>query len=217
MKTLPALLVIFALALTSCAFAQDFTTQVMSVKDCTAIITGNGTLTLNCVACPADGQPFAVQARQYLQGLIQGKQVKVHVVDTDESGRLISQVSVDGQDAGLSIVQKGLAWYDGRFRQDEALKNAADAAKAAGIGIWSQPGTLAPWIYSAQKQSNSTPGSDPNWKYDPGTHSYYYDPSSHGHVPDPSKYKVFCNYCGTYHRDVTQEGCDMIFRQDDWD
>ena len=69
-------------------------------------------------------------------------------------------------------------------------------------------------MQGSDNPSAGAPGSDPSWKYDRGTHTYYYDSSVRGYGADPSRYRVFCNCCGTYHRNVTAEGCWMIMNQD---
>lgn len=89
-----------------------------------------------------DDEPFAWQAREFLRQMLVGKPLLGSVSYTVPSGREFGTVLVGstdpekGENVALKLVAEGLA----RVREnssDAVLKEAQEAAKAAGKGVWS--------------------------------------------------------------------------------
>lgn len=112
----------------------------------------------------AVGQPYGEKARQTLQGLIENKEVTVRVTqpEPDKHGRYFCQISVEGKDVDLSMVQAGAAELYKRFINDprlssteqqkrtaraSILSSAEKTARDSKQGIWSLPNYESPETY----------------------------------------------------------------------
>jgi micrococcal nuclease len=62
-------------------------------------------------------------------------------------------VYVDGTDAGLQMLQQGLAWCYARYLPEAAAdiqsnyRQAEAAAREQRRGLWSDPGPIEPWLF----------------------------------------------------------------------
>src|SRR5690606_32779428 len=80
-------------------------------------------------------------------------QVALQTSGTDQYGRLLSIVLVDGRDANLEQLRAGLAWFYREYEDEldavtQSLYRAGEAqASIAGVGLWSEPDPLPPWDY----------------------------------------------------------------------
>ena len=118
---------------------------------------GRITIRLSGIDAPEQAQPFAGVSRRHLAGLIEGRDLRLHIAKHDQYGRAVAQVFVvhaDGPvDAGLAQLQAGMAWYYRRFRDDlpavarEPYAAAEEAARRAGQGLWKAPRPQPPWEY----------------------------------------------------------------------
>jgi len=94
-------------------------------------------------------QPYGFIARAKLSQLIYGKKVTV-ITETNAKtyGRTVARIKCDGVDINTAMVELGMAhWYEQYAKHDTELQSAQAKAKAAKIGIWSDPNTIAPWEY----------------------------------------------------------------------
>ena len=86
---------------------------------------------------PERGQPWGSTATREMRRLVAGKDVSVHWYNTDRWDRLIGNVLVDGEDAGLSMIERGMAWHFTGYVVEQtpsdmkAYSAAEDAARAA--------------------------------------------------------------------------------------
>lgn len=112
------------------------------------------------VDCPEPGQPFYQQAKRFLMRRYRHKLLEFtsdgyddwkrefgHVFYVDKNGRSV--------DVGLSLIENGMAWYDGnQFEGAEAYRAAFEDAKSKKIGLWAQPNPVPPWeFYQRQQES----------------------------------------------------------------
>ena len=110
------------------------------------------------VDCPEPGQPFYEKSIGFLlnnfghkileltvDGYDDWKREFGHAIYVDENGR--------STDVGLSLVENGMAWYNGsEFEGAQAYRDAFENAKRAKIGLWAQPNPVPPWeFYHAQQ------------------------------------------------------------------
>jgi endonuclease YncB( thermonuclease family) len=83
--------------------------------------------------------------------LVFGKDVKLLPHTIDRYGRLVAQVLVGNQDAGLELLKQGLCWiYEKYIPQAtidiEASYRAAQAtAQSDKLGLWQDPAPVPPW------------------------------------------------------------------------
>ena len=112
------------------------------------------------VDCPEPGQPFYKESKAFLEknyrhkileftidGYDDWKRESGHAIYVDEKGRSI--------DVGLSLIENGLAWYDGNeFEGAQAYRAAFENAKREKIGLWAQPDPTPPWEFYHRQQAS---------------------------------------------------------------
>lgn len=121
----------------------------------------NGTrlkIRVSGIDAPEREQPFADASRRYLGALLRGRRLRIEPIKRDVYDRMVARVIVlDGEpperDAGLALLDAGLAWYFRRYRSDmppgEATRywQAETAAREARAGLWRDGPKEAPWDF----------------------------------------------------------------------
>ena len=99
------------------------------------------------IDAPESGQDFGAQAKQAASDLAFGKTVTIREQDKDRYGRTVAEVILpDGRDMGREMVRSGHAWWYRKYApNDGTLARLESSAKAAKLGLWSQPGAIPPW------------------------------------------------------------------------
>lgn len=103
------------------------------------------------IDCPEYRQPFSARARQFTSKMVFKRDVTVRPDGTDQYDRLLGRVFVDGVELNAALVRNGLAWHYEIRASDRALAEAERYARAARIGIWSQPHPVPPWRWRRQQ------------------------------------------------------------------
>lgn len=127
------------------------------------------------IHAPEPGQPFAEDSKVNLSKLVLGKQVEVFDRGEDERDhyeKIIGRVMVATPDChdqacpknlnvALAQIQAGLAWQYGLHHDDD--RSSANkqrymleqqAAKTAGVGLWSDPAAVSPWHWRKEHSGN---------------------------------------------------------------
>jgi len=105
---------------------------------------------LSGIDAPESHQAFGARAKQNLSALVFGKDVTVLYSKTDQYGRLVGKVIVDGQDVNLAQVRAGLAWHYKEYQREQAPEDrevyarAEEEARAQHFGLWQDPNPLEP-------------------------------------------------------------------------
>lgn len=101
---------------------------------------------------PEKGQPFANKAKEKLSSLLNSGKITLLRTGSGNHKRLAMEVYVDGIDVNLEMVKCGLAWREPRFDRSGKYIKAEEDAKKAKLGLWSDPTSIAPWEYRANKR-----------------------------------------------------------------
>jgi diguanylate cyclase (GGDEF)-like protein len=98
-------------------------------------------LALYGLRCPAPGEPFGKEAREFTSKLVLDRTVRVQIQESSTPLRLSgSAVLPDGSLLGHRLVQSGLARWDRKTApNDIKLQTLEDSARKLGIGLWSLP------------------------------------------------------------------------------
>ena len=148
----------------SLAMASEIRGQVVSVTDGDTVTVLDvqrvqHRVRLQGIDAPERRQPFSQRARAYLSDLVMKQEVVVRVDKIDRYRRPVGVVYVDGVDAGLQMVQAGLAWHYKQYQREQtpeerrAYAEAEDTARKERLGLWSDPQPVPPWVYRrAQRQ-----------------------------------------------------------------
>lgn len=161
------LIVLLCLVVSVHAHAESITGRVVGVADgdTLTVLDSNKGLTkirLHQIDAPEKKQDFGQRSKQSLSDLAYGKQVRVEVFDTDHYGRTVGKVWVNGQDANLEQVKRGMAWVYEKYANDQAYFAAERAAKSGRVGLWNQPNPTPPWVFRhPERAATSTPAKSP--------------------------------------------------------
>ncbi|MDR2148527.1 MAG: thermonuclease family protein [Tannerella sp.] len=136
------------------SFAQEtLTGKVVKVSDGDTFILLDGSnsqtrIRLYGIDCPERGQDFGTAATRKTAGLIAGKQVTVHVYDTDRYKRKVGIVIVDGMNVNEELLKAGFAWNYIRYNKlfAERFAGLEQEARIAKRGLWVQK-AIAPWEF----------------------------------------------------------------------
>ena len=116
-----------ALLLTLCPASQaaTITGMVVSVADGDTITVLDTSQTqhkirLGGIDAPEKAQPYGKQSKQSLSDMVFGKTVTVDTGKTDRYGREVGKVLVDGMDANLEQLKKGLAWHYKAYQREQS-------------------------------------------------------------------------------------------------
>lgn len=131
--------------------------QILKVKDgdtfdyldCNGVI---HTVRIAGIDTPEKGQPFANKAKEKLSLLLNSGKITLLRTGSGNHNRLAMEVYVNGIDVNLELVKCGLAWREPRFDKSGKYIQAEADAKKAKIGLWSDPTSIAPWEYRANKK-----------------------------------------------------------------
>ena len=145
MRTLCALLCI----LPWWVHAEVFDAPVLFVSDGDSItVSREGErikIRLADIDAPERAQPYGKQSRASLRELVGKRRVRIDSRVVDQYGRLVAQVSIEGQDVNREQVRRGMAWTYSYRSADNPYQHSQDEARAAGRGLWSQPDPQPPW------------------------------------------------------------------------
>jgi endonuclease YncB( thermonuclease family) len=95
------------------------------------------------------GQPFGEASRKNLADYVAGKNLTLTCYEKDHYGRDVCDVPANGTTANRLQVQDGMAWANqqakGKFLRDKALVGVQNDAQKKKLGLWAEPGAVAPW------------------------------------------------------------------------
>jgi micrococcal nuclease len=148
----PISLGLLLVLLVSCSHGADaeFTGRVVGVSDGDTI-TGLGIgnvqtkIRLHGMDAPELKPNFASRAKQALPQLVFGSKVRVVPQDTDRYGRTVADVYKGEVWINRVLVERGMAWVYLEYSRDPNLLAAEASAKAARVGFWREPKSVAPW------------------------------------------------------------------------
>jgi endonuclease YncB( thermonuclease family) len=109
--------------------AFDITGRVVAVANgdtLTVLVSNKGKtkISLHQIDAPEKKQDFGQRSKQSLSDLTYGKQVRGEAFDTDKYGRTVGKVWVNGQDANLEQVKRGMAWVYVKYASDPYMDSS---------------------------------------------------------------------------------------------
>ena len=134
---------------------QTIVGRVVKVADGDTITVLDATNTqqrvrLKGIDAPESHQDFGTKSKQSLSSLIFGREVTVAYDKTDQYGRLLGKVMLDGRDINLEQVKAGMAWHYREYDREqtpedrELYARAENEARAARRGLWVDASPIAP-------------------------------------------------------------------------
>lgn len=148
------LLLAFLLA-AQVTYAVDLPGTVVRVVDGdTIVLEAQGArhkIRLAGIDAPERNQPWGETSTRELRRMVAGRHVVVDWYKKDQWKRLIGTVRLAGEDVNLHMIERGIGWHFKRYEAEQhpadraAYAAAEDAARAARLGLWSDPDPVPPW------------------------------------------------------------------------
>lgn len=113
---------------------------------------------LSGIDAPEKAQPFGQRSKESLSSLAFGKEVLVETSKKDRYGREVGKVLVDGLDANLEQIKRGMAWHYKAYQREQPAQDrdtysdAEEEARRGGVGLWKDERPVPPWEYRHTKR-----------------------------------------------------------------
>ncbi len=108
---------------------------------------------LSGIDAPEKKQPFGNRSKESLSDLVFAKTVTVETDKLDKYKRNVGKVLVNGVDANLEQVKRGMAWHYKAYEREQpaadrkAYSDEENEAKAARRGLWNDAEPVPPWVF----------------------------------------------------------------------
>lgn len=136
------------------AFGEEFFAKVIVVLDGDTVLvrreSGLVKIRLAEIDAPEKAQAFGKASKRSLSGMVLGKQVKIVGQATDQYGRMIAHLGMDGLDVNAEQIHRGMAWEYSNFHSNKALIALQHDAKQAPRGLWALSDPTPPWEWRKQ-------------------------------------------------------------------
>ena len=93
--------------------------------------------------------------------MVFGREVTVSYDKTDQYGRLVGKILLDGRDINLAQVRAGMAWHYKEYQREQSptdralYARAEDEARARRRGLWIDPSPTPPSQFRRDRRSES--------------------------------------------------------------
>ena len=162
-NTRVALFCALIVGISTVALADTLIGKVVGVADGDTITVLDGQqaqhkIRLMGIDSPEKSQPFGQNAKQSLSDLVFGHSVNVEWQKLDRYERILGKVLVNGKDANLEQVRRGMAWHFKKYdREQEPFDRASYSqaeieARMGNRGLWSEPEPIPPWDWRKGKK-----------------------------------------------------------------
>ena len=133
--------------------SSTFTAIVVGITDGDTIVVLTGAkeqikVRLEGIDCPEFKQDFGYKAKQATSNLCFNKEVRIEESGEDQYGRTLAFVYVEDICVNKELLKLGMAWHYKHYNKDPELARLEGNARAAKVGLWSQPNFVAPWDFS---------------------------------------------------------------------
>jgi endonuclease YncB( thermonuclease family) len=103
------------------------------------------------IDAPELNQSFGLEAKKFLENLIQDKEVEIDVVGIDVWGRKLGKVYLNGKSINENLVKNGMAWWNDYYYPKESnLEILEENARNNKVGLWKEDSPTSPWRWRKQ-------------------------------------------------------------------
>jgi len=146
--------------------SQTLTGRVVRIADGDTVTVLDATNTqhrirLQGIDAPESHQAFGTQSKKNLSDMIFDKDVTVVYDKTDQYGRLVGKILLDGKDINLEQVKAGMAWHYKEYEREqspndrELYAHAEDEARSARRGLWVEANPIEPAEFRRDERQNA--------------------------------------------------------------
>lgn len=133
------------------ALAQTYTMRVISVVDGDTVEVSDGarkaTVRLADIDAPEKAQPHGAASRDALAALVLNQMVLVKPRVSDDYGRVVATIHVNGVNVNEAQLRNGMAWEYSQHHANRSLKALETEARGAKRGLWASARPLPPWEF----------------------------------------------------------------------
>jgi len=145
------------------AISQVFMGRVVRIADGDTITVLDGInaqhrIRLQGIDAPELHQAFGTQSKKGLSDLIFDREVTVEYEKTDQYGRVVGKILLDGKDVNLEQVKAGMAWHYKEYQREqsptdrELYARAEDEARNARRGLWVDADPIEPSAFRKEQK-----------------------------------------------------------------
>jgi endonuclease YncB( thermonuclease family) len=143
---------------------QTLTGRVIRVADGDTITVLDGSnaqhrIRLQGIDAPESHQAFGAQSKKNLSDMVFGKDVTITYDKTDQYGRLVGKILLDGRDVNLEQVKAGMAWHYKEYEREQLPEDRQTYARAeaearqARRGLWRDPDPVEPSAFRREEKA----------------------------------------------------------------
>lgn len=158
---------IFAFLFCLPASAEEFSGKVVSVHDgdTARVEKPDGTVVnIRFIYCdaPEIDQPHGIQSRDFVRGMIDDKQVTVRSEGTDDYGRVLGEITIDGTSVNKEVIREGHGWWFYHYHEEPELGDLEVEARSQKKGLWAAESPIYPraWRRGARLDGSGASGGD---------------------------------------------------------
>lgn len=145
------------------AKAETITGRVVAIADGDTVTVLDATKTqhrirLAGIDAPEKAQAFGQRSKESLSDLVFNQEVTVETTKRDRYGRSVGTVMVNGLDANLEQIKRGMAWHYKAYAREQTLqerenyRQAQEASQAARRGLWQDAQPVPPWEWRKRQR-----------------------------------------------------------------
>ena len=108
------------------------------------------------VDTPERGQAYGKRAKEFTSDFCYGQRATINITDKDRYQRLVGEVTVDGKELNLAIIEAGFGWHYKKYSKSKVHAAAETNARNKKRGLWSDKRAVAPWDYRAHKRASTS-------------------------------------------------------------
>ena len=158
---LALLAIIQLLAVVHSAYGQrqyGFTAREITVTDGDTVTATDDKgirviIRLSQIDAPELNQAHGPEAKQYLNGLLNGGSIAVRVEGQDKYGRAIGTLYRDHEDINLRMVEAGEAWVVPQYVREASYVRAQTQAVKSKRGLWARDNPKPPWEWRQDREN----------------------------------------------------------------
>ena len=143
--------------------SQTLTGRVVRIADGDTVTVLDSTNTQNRIRlegidAPESHQAFGTQSKKSLSEMVFGKDVTVVYKKTDQYGRIVGKILLDGNDINLEQVKAGMAWHYKEYQKEqtpqdrELYASAEEEARKARRGLWQDNDPVEPSAFRKEEK-----------------------------------------------------------------
>lgn len=145
------------------AQADLITGRVVGVADGDTITILDNTNTqhkirLAGIDAPEKNQAFGTASKQSLSDMVFGREVEIDWQKHDRYGRTVGKVIINGIDANLKQIKRGMAWFYKRYQNElspqvrQDYSDSEEIARKNKVGLWADGYSMPPWDFRQMKR-----------------------------------------------------------------